>query len=144
MSSFFIHAFKFAEHVFQLRGQLAKHLAHFLRLVVFGQRGQWLEQYRETVQLVPKSENDADLLDVVTSGVSLEEISFASFLLLNVKIHFIDPAVTDEGLNEVLGVDRAHDLGWHLKNLEDTAVELVREVVEDWSRVLHLLLGALK
>ena len=144
MPCFFINAFKFAEHVFQLRGQLTKHLAHFLSLVILGQGGQRLEQNGETVQLVPESEYDADLLDVVTSGIPLEEISFASFLLLNVEIYFIDPAMTDERLNEVFRVDGAHDLGWHLENLKHTTIKLVGEVVKDWSCVFHQLLGALK
>ena len=71
------------------------------------QARQGLEQNREAVQFVPEGQHDAELLDVVTARVTLEEIRLASFLLLYVDLSFLTETVLDEGLHEVLREDRA-------------------------------------
>ena len=84
------------------------------------------------------------MFDVIAGGVALEKVSLATFLLLNVELHFIEAAMADERLHEVLGKDGAHHLRGHLEDLKHAAVQLGREDVVPGSLVFHLFLGALQ
>ena len=91
------------EDILQLWSQFTQHFYNLLRLIMMRQAGERLEQNREAVQFVPQSEDDTDLLDVVTRRISLEEVRLAPFLLLNIEFSVLTHGITDQRLHEAFG-----------------------------------------
>ena len=116
-------AVELCEDVLELRREFAKHLAHFLGFIVVRQTGQRLKKDWKSIKFVPERENHANLLDVVTGGVSFEKVRLAPFLLLYVELCVFEHGIGDQGLHEVLRVDLLKYLRGDLKDGEYTLVK---------------------
>ena len=73
---------------------------------MLSQASQWLVKHWKSVKLIPESQDDSDLFNVVARWVTFEEIDFASFLLLDIKVGLFAHTSVNKCLHETFRIDR--------------------------------------